>query len=79
MVFENSYVLRFESSKNNFELLKNLTTEKNNKEEPVYRLYPRDMYNSSIEFIPDEKILLVNAYLENQNKTEGTIYNLKIK
>ena len=74
--FLNSYVLRFDSSKNDFELLKNGTVEKNTKEEPIYRLYPRDHYLNDVDFIPKEKLEKYKAYLKNQN--ESTIYHLKL-
>ena len=74
--FLNSYVLRFDSGKNDFELLKNGTVEKNTKEEPIYRLYPRDQYLNDVDFIPKEKLEKYKAYLKNQNET--SVYKLKL-
>ena len=74
--FKSSYVMRYESSKNDYELLKDGIIEKNTKEEPVYRLYPRDEYFNIIDFIPEEKLKTFKAYLKSQ--LEGIIYNLKL-
>ena len=74
--FLNNYVLRFESSKNDFETLKNGITEQNTKEEPIYRLYPRDKYFNDIDFIPKEKLENYAAYLKSQK--ENVIYHLKL-
>ena len=74
--FKNSFVMRYESSKSDYEILNNGTIEKNCNEEPIYRLYPRDKYFNSIDYIPEEKITTYRAYLESQN--ESVTYNLKL-
>ena len=74
--FLNSDVLRYESSKAEFETLKNGTEEKNAKEEPVYRLYPRDKYKNLVDFIPKDVLVAYKAYFKNQN--ESTTYQLKL-
>jgi len=72
--FLNYNVLRLDHTKNDFETLKNGTVENNQKEEPMYRLYPKDKYGNAIDTIPDLKNY--KAYLKSQN--ESTVYNLKI-
>ena len=76
LYFPNSNVLRLESSKNIFETLKNGTVEHNTKEEPVYRLYPRDKYENDIDIIPEEKLKTYYAYFKSQNTS--TLYKLKL-
>ena len=72
--FDNTLVMRYELSKNDYELLKNGITEKNTKEEPIYRLYPRDEYSNTIDFIPDDKLNNYQAQLIAQN--EDITYDL---
>ena len=74
--FESSLVMRYESSKSDYEVLKNGTVEKNKQEEPVYRLYPRDQYLNSIDYIPEDKIKTYRAYLQSQS--ESVTYHLKL-
>ena len=74
--FKNSYAMRYESTKSDYELLINGVIEKNAKEEPIYRLYPRDQYMNLIDYIPEEKIKTYSAYLESQS--EEVTYNLKL-
>ena len=74
--FLNSLVVRFESTKNDFEPLKNGTVEKNAKEEPIYRLFPRDKYSNGIDVIPKEQLVKYTSYLKSQN--ESTVYKLKL-
>ena len=74
--FLNSDVLRYESSKAEFETLKNGTIEKNAKEEPVYRLYPRDKYKNLVDFIPKDVLVKYTAYFKSQS--ESTTYQLKL-
>ena len=74
--FLNSLVQRFEPTKNDFETLKNGTVEKNAKDEPIYRLYPRDKYSNGIDAIPKDQLVKYTAYLRSQN--ESTVYNLKL-
>ena len=74
--FESSLVKRYENSKRDFELLKAGITEKNVQEEPVYRLYPRDKYLNTIDFITEEKIKTYTARLESQS--EKVKYNLRL-
>ena len=76
MDFLKSYVLRFEVSKNDFELLKDGALEKNAKEEPIYKLYPRDEYENPVDYIPNDILNTFTAQLQNQN--ESTIYTLKL-
>ena len=68
--FLNSYVLRFESSKNAFELLKDGAQEKNNIEKPIYRLYPRDKYGNDVEVIPTEILNKFTCNFKSQTKQE---------
>ena len=75
--FESSLVMRYESSKADYEILKNGAAEKNAKEEPVYRLYPRDEYLNEIDYIPNDKLSNYTAYLESQSQ-HNIIYNLKL-
>ena len=74
--FPKSEVLRFVSSKKDFETLKNGAVEKNVEEEPVYRLYPRDQYENIVDVIPQATLLTYKAYLASQN--ESTVYHLKL-
>ena len=74
--FLNNYVLRYEQSKNAFETLKNGTVEKNAKDEPIYRLYPRDEYKNDVDVIPTEVLNTYKATLKSQNET--TEYKLKL-
>ena len=74
--FLSSYVLRYESSKNDFETLRNGVVEKNTKEEPIYRLYPRDQYLNDIDVIPKEKLETYESYLRSQK--ENVVYHLKL-
>ena len=75
--FSKSIVMRYESSKGDYEELKNGATEKNAKEEPIYRLYPRDEYLNTIDTIPDEKLDKYQAKLIAQEQ-EGIIYELTL-
>jgi len=74
--FESSLVMRYESTTSDFIILKNGTTEKNYVEEPVYRLYPRDEFLNTIDYIPEEKFKSYKAYLESQS--ENVTYHLKL-
>jgi len=74
--FPDTNVLRYDSVKNTFETLKNGTVEHNTKEEPVYRLYPRDQYLNDIDLIPEEKLKTYKAYFKSQNSS--VVYNLKL-
>ena len=74
--FLNYKAFRFESAKNDFETLKNGTVENNTKEEPIYRLYPRDQYGNVIDIIPQKDLLSYNAYLKSQN--QSITYKLKL-
>ena len=74
--FLNSNVLRLEPTKNEFEVLKNGTVEKNTKDEPLYRLYPRDEFGNSIDILPEDEIKKYSSYLSAQ--FEDTVYNLKL-
>ena len=74
--FLNYNAFRLDPVKNDFEALKNGTVEKNQKDIPKYRLYPRDQYGNIIDTIPEENLLNITAFLRNQN--ESTIYYLKL-
>jgi len=74
--FESSLVMRYESSKSDYEVLKDGAVEKNHQEEPVYRLYPRDQYLNLIDYIPEDKIKTYKAYLQSQS--ESVTYHLKL-
>ena len=74
--FLNYNAFRFESTRNTFEPLKNGTVENNTKEEPIYRLYPRDKYGNDIEVIPENELLTYTSYLKSQK--EGITYRLKL-
>jgi len=74
--FSKSTVLRYESSKKAFETLKNGTVEKNTKENPVYRLYPRDEYENSVDVIPVETLNKYTAHFKSQNSS--TVNTLKL-
>ena len=74
--FLKSYVLRFEVTKNDFELLKDGAIEKNAKDEPIYKLYPRDQYENQVDYIPNDILDKFTAQLKNQN--ESTTYTLKL-
>ena len=52
--FKSSLIYRYESSKNEYEILKDGAIEKNAQENPIYRLYPRDKYNNTIDYIPQD-------------------------
>ena len=67
---------RYDSNKKAFEALKNGTVEKNEKEEPIYRLYPKDQYGNTIDIIPEDTLIKYTAYLSSQS--ESTVYNLKL-
>ena len=67
---------RFESSKNDFEELRDGAVEKNEKEEPIYRLYPRDAYGNKIDIIPEETLKTYTAHLASQS--ESTEYYFKL-
>ena len=74
--FLNSYVLRLEPTKNIYELLKDGTVEKNTKDEPIYRLYPRDQYENSVDVIPKEILNNYKASFKSQNSS--TVYKLRL-
>ena len=74
--FESSLVMRYDYAKNDYEILQNGIKENNAKEEPIYRLYPRDKYLNEIDFIPSEKLKDYKAYLESQK--ESVIYRLTL-
>ena len=74
--FMSNYALRYENSKKEFELLQDGAVEKNTKEEPIYRLYPRDKYKNNIDVIPEETLKKYSAYLKSQS--EAVTYNLKL-
>ena len=74
--FLNYNAFRLDPTKNDFEVLKNGTVEKNQKDEPKYRLYPRDQYGNVIDTIPEEQLLDITAYLRNQ--IENTICYLTL-
>ena len=74
--FSKSTVLRYDSTKKGFETLKNGTIEKNTKENPVYRLYPRDEYENSVDVIPVETLNKYTAHFKSQNSS--TVYTLKL-
>ena len=74
--FLNYKAFRLDPIKNDFEILKNGTVEKNQKDVPKYRLYPRDQYENVIDTIPEEKLLNISAFLRNQ--IENTFYYLKL-
>ena len=67
---------RYESTRNAFEPLRNGTVENNTKEEPIYRLYPKDQYGNDIETIPEEDLVAFTAYLKSQK--EGITYKLRL-
>ena len=77
--FHNSLVYRYDSTKKEFEILKDGIVEKNVQEEPIYRLYPRDKYNNIIDYIPEEKIKekVYKAHLQSQ-KDVSIIYNFSL-
>ena len=79
--FKSSLVMRYELSKNDYEILKNGITEQNTKEEPIYRLYPRDAYLNTIDYIPDDKLNNYKARLiaQSQSVTYELILNNKGK
>ena len=77
MDFLHSKVYRYEASINGFETLRNGTIEKNNETEPIYRLYPYDQYDNSIEYISEEKLKKLESYL-NSNKERTVFYYLKL-
>ena len=74
--FKSSLIYRYESSKNEYEILKDGAIEKNAQENPIYRLYPRDKYNNTIDYIPQDKIVNYKSCLEGQNDT--VTYELKL-
>ena len=74
--FKSSLAMRYESTKNDYENLKDGTIEKNTKEEPIYRLYPRDKYLNTIDYIPEEKLKTYKAYLKSQE--ENVTYNFAL-
>ena len=67
---------RYDSTKQKFDPLRNGTEEDNQKEEPVYRLYPKDAFGNSIDTIPEETLVKLTATLTSQN--ESTTYKLKL-
>ena len=74
--FLNNNAFRFEYSKNDFEELKDGAVEKNKKEEPIYRLYPRDKYGNKIDTIPENILKTYTAHLASQS--ESTEYYFKL-
>ena len=74
--FKNSLIYRYESSDSKYEILNDGAKEKNAQEDPVYRLYPRDKYNNTIDYIPRDKIIKYNSILEGQN--DPVKYELKL-
>ena len=74
--FLNYNAFRLDPTKNDFEVLKNGIVEKNQKDIPKYRLYPRDQYGNIIDIIPKDNLLNITAFLRNQ--IENTIYYLKL-
>ena len=74
--FDHTKVMRYESTKKDYELLKNGIVEKNTKEQPVYRLYPRDKYDNDVDTIPTETLNKYTAHFKSQNSS--TVYNLKL-
>ena len=76
IAFGKSTVYRYESAKKDYEPLKNGTVEKNTKEFPVYRLYPRDEYENTVDTIPVETLNKYTAHFKSQNSS--TVYTLKL-
>ncbi|MBR3661202.1 MAG: hypothetical protein IKN63_04835, partial [Bacilli bacterium] len=74
--FKSSLVMRYDSSKSDYEILKNGIVEKNAQEDPIYRLYPRDKYLNSLDYIPEDKIQYFKSRLESQSET--TTYHFKL-
>jgi hypothetical protein len=74
--FGKSTVYRYESTKKDYEPLKNGTVEKNTKEYPVYRLYPRDEYENTVDVIPVETLNKYKAHFKSQNSS--TVYTLTL-
>ena len=74
--FLNYKALRYESQRNTFEPLKNGTVENNTKEDPIYRLYPRDKYGNDIDIIPQKELESYTSYLKSQK--EDIVYKLKL-
>ena len=74
--FKNSIAMRYDSTKKDYEILKDGVIEKNAQEEPIYRLYPRDQYLNTIDYIPEEKLKTYRAYLQSQKYS--ITYNLKL-
>ena len=74
--FKSSLVMRYDSSRSAYEILKDGVVEKNAQEDPIYRLYPRDQYLNSIDYIPEEKLKTFTSRLESQ--FEDTTYHFKL-
>ena len=74
--FKSSIVMRYESTQKEYEILKDGAVEKNAQEEPIYRIYPRDQYLNTIDYIPEEKLKTYRAYFLSQENS--IIYNLKL-
>ena len=74
--FLNYNAFRLDPIKNDFEVLNDGIVEKNQKDIPKYRLYPRDQYGNTIDIIPEENLLNITAFLRNQ--IENIIYYLKL-
>ena len=56
--------------------MKNGTVEKNAKEFPVNRLYPRDKYENIVDFIPVETLNKYTFHFKSQNSS--IVYTLKL-
>ena len=76
IAFGMSTVYRYEPTKKDYEPLKNGTVEKNTKDFPVYRLYPRDEYENTVDVIPVETLNKYTAHFKSQNSS--TTYTLKL-
>ena len=74
--FKSSLIVRYDFSKNERQIIENEDVERNTYEEPIYRIYPRDKYLNTIDYIPDDKLNNYQARLISQNQNKKITYEL---
>ena len=74
MDFQQSIIKRYYSNNTEQDLF-NETVENIYETELIYRLYPKDKYGNTIEFIPKTKFENFRSYLEYSNN-KNLFYNL---
>ena len=74
--FKSSLIVRYNFAKNEKTKIEDEDVERNTYEEPVYRIYPRDIYLNDIDYIPDDKLNKYQARFISQNLTKQFTYEL---